>query len=890
MPTQNIARTRMLCGSAALVMIAAASQANAQAPSPGASSGSALTEVIVTATRQSDTVSKVALSITAVTQKNLDQQGIKSTQDLARTVPSVIFRRNGGEGNPAVAIRGITSTLGAPTTGVYLDDTPLQKRDNAGSASGNGTPFPQLFDLERVEILRGPQGTLYGGSAEGGAIRFITPQPSLTRYQVYGRTEVSSTQGGGTSYEGGVAAGGPIIQDKLGFRASVFARHTGGWIDEVSIYDGHTIAPDVNSGDIKTGRLALTWAPTDRLKITPSFYYSQEHVQAEDIYWQNIPQFTLNAGIFTNAGTVNGVKFDFPDKAFPGGTFGPYNQFGPGKTGNAIYSNTTGGAAPAYSPKTTTLQLPTLTFDYAFDHMTVKSVTSLPMDRNEGYTGGQFGARTALLPTSTNAGFVSAAGVPVPGGTGAAAIILPGVPTEYSYFNFLNTQQGVIEELRFASSGEPQRLSWVAGLYYANTNQHQFTVQNANEDDVSIALRGISEGWLLGNTNFPGQNISQRNLYVTDNELAGFGELNFMITSKLKATAGVRVTRSELTFNQSTGSSVQGAAPGFVGTNGGATVTNPVCGANPVSCNSATFHVFPNQASDPSTSYLISFSGTQLETPVTPKFGLSYQANERDLFYVTAAKGFREGGLNQPVPVLQCGQDLATLGLTSTPQTYNSDSVWSYEAGYKSRLFENRAQIETSVFYIDWKNPQLQNRLRCGQNYIVNAGEAVSKGFDLQGRTRIADFTFNGAISYTDAKYTSSYVIPGTAGPITIVNKGDGLGSPDWQVTLGGQYDFRVMDRFAAYIRGDYQYSGAYQRGVGPGASGYDPVTVNGSPTHFATARAGVALNGWDVNLFVNNLTNSQEPIYLAHGAASALVTAATFRPREIGLQASVRY
>jgi outer membrane receptor protein involved in Fe transport len=884
-----MAYARLLCGSASLVLVATASSASAQAQQPAAAESSQLTEVVVTATRQSDTVSRVALSITAVTQKNLDQEGVKTVQDLARTVPSVIFRRAGGEGNPDVAIRGITSTLGAPTTGIYLDDTPLQKRDNAGAASGNGTPFPQLFDLERVEILRGPQGTLYGGSAEGGAIRFITPQPSLDKYSVYARSEVSSTEGGGISYEGGVATGGPIVEDKLGFRASVFARHNAGWIDEVSIYDGHTIAPDVNSGDIKNGRLAFTWAATDRLKITPSFYYSQEHVQAEDIYWENIPQFTLNAGIFTNAGTVNGVKFDFPDKVFPGGTFGPYNQFGPGKTGNAIYTNTTGGALPAYSPKTTTLQLPTLTFDYAFDHMTVKSVTSLPMDRNEGYTGGQLGARTAILPTSTNAGFVNAAGVPVPGGTGAAAIILPGVPYEYSYFNFLNTQQGLIEELRFASAGDPQRLSWVGGIYYANTNQHQFTMQNANEDDVSNGLRGISEAWVLGNTNFAGQNISQRNLYVNDNELAAFGEANYLITSKLKATVGVRITRSELTFNQATGSSVQGAAPGFVGTSSG-TVTNPVCGSNPVSCNSATFHVFPNQATNGPSTYLTTFQGTQLETPVTPKFGLSYQANPRDLYYVTMAKGFREGGLNQPVPLLQCSQDLATLGLTSTPQTYNSDSVWSYEGGYKTRLFGGQAQLESSVFYIDWKNPQLQNRLRCGQNYIVNAGEAVSKGADIQGRARVGGFTFNGSVSYTNAVYTKSYVIPGTAGPITIVNKGDGLGSPDWQVNVGGQYDFRVFDRFGGYVRADYQYSGEYQRGVGPGASGYDPVTVNGSPTHFATARAGLTMNGWDWNVFVNNLTNSQDPLYVAHGAASALVTAATFRPREIGLQAAFRY
>ena len=844
-----------------------------------------LGEVVVTATRSSSTVNKVAMSVSAVTQKDIDQSGVKNLQDLSRTVPSVTFRRAGGEGNPSVAIRGITSTLGAPTTGIYLDDTPLQKRDNAGSASGNGTPFPQLFDLERVEVLRGPQGTLYGGSAEGGAIRFITPSPSLTRRSVYAKTEVSSTEGGGLSYEGGVATGGPIIQDKLGFRASVMARHTGGWIDEVSIYDGHTFAKDINSGDLKVGRVAFAWQATSNLKVTPAIYYSQDKVKGQDTFWEKVPQFTLNSGTFTNAGTVNGVKFDFPDKFFPGGTFGPYNQYGPGKTATGIYLDTAGNAQEADSPRTTTLTVPTLTLDYDLGKVQVKSITSFPSDRNEGYTGGQFGARTALLPTSTNSGFVGPTGASVVGGTGAAAIVLPGIPTEWSYFNFLNTQSSTIEELRFSSTGE--KLSWIGGLFYSSSKQHQFTWQVSNEDAVSIALRGISEAWLLGQTNFTGNNISQRDLHLDTKEQAAFGELNYSFTPKLKGTVGLRYTRSEITFDQATGSSVQGAPPGFVGTATG-TVTSLACGVNPISCNSATFHPFPNLATD---NQFVTFHGKQVESPVTPKIELSYQATPNALYYLSAAKGFRAGGLNQPVPIGNCGADLAALGLTSTPLTYNSDSVTSYEGGAKLRLFGGAAQLNSSVYLIDWKNPQLQNRLRCGQNYIVNAGAAQAKGFDVQGQTRLGALTLTGSVAYTDAKYTSTYSFPGSAGTtVIIVNKGDGLGAPDWQANLTAQYDFRVMNDLPAYVRGDFQYTGKYQRGVGFGASGYDAATVNGAPTRFASLRTGVNLKEWDLSLFVNNLTNSQDRLYQAHGASSALVTATTFRPREVGMQASYRF
>ncbi len=904
-PTQRLlvttALTSLLCASHAFAQKGNNSpQSSAGAAAQAGDQSGLLGEVVVTATRQADTVNHVALDVTAVTQKAIDQSGVVNLQDLARTVPSVTFHRNNAEGNPNIAIRGISSQLGAPTTGIYIDDTPVQKRDNPGSASGNGTPFPQIFDLDRVEVLRGPQGTLYGGSAEGGAIRFILPQPSLTKMSVYSKAEVSTTDGGGISWSAGAAVGGPIIQDKLGFRASISDRHESGWIDETSLYDGHTVAPDVNWGDTKTARIAFAWQATDRLKVTPAFYYSDDKVNAQDIYWNNVPQFKLNAGQFVNAGTINGVKFSFPSTMFPGGTFGPYNMFGPGKSGNATYYDAAHNAGEVDSPRDQILALGTITLDYQFEHMSVRSITSLENDRNTGYSGGLQGIRTTGLPTATNNNFIIPGsaptasdpyGAPVPGGTGPTTFIIPGVPYEWQNFNFLNTQHGVTQELRFASSDPTDRFTWVAGVYYSTSNQHQFTTSPSNEDSVAIQLRGVDEAWFLGQTNLPVPpgNTSQRNLYVIDTEMAGFGEANYLITPKLKATVGLRVTRSEIDFNQQTGGSVQGAPLGFVGTvPGGQPYTNLACGVNPVSCNGQPgFHPFPNQAGD---QIYTTFHGQEVETPVTPKFELSYNVDPHALVYASATQGFRAGGLNQPVPVQTCLQDLTALGLTSTPLTYNSDSVWSYEGGAKLGLFDGHAQINSSLFWINWKNPQLQNRLKCGQNFIVNAGEATSRGFDVQSSARIGPFTFDASVSYTDAKYTKTFAIPGAAGPIVIVNKGDNLGSPDWQLNVGGQYNFTIMDKVHAYARTDYQYTGKYMRTAGFGAAGYDAAIVNGQPTHFMTARAGVSMNEWDVNFYVNNLLNSTDPLYEAHSSNSPLITASTFRPREIGLQATYRY
>src|SRR4051812_25201248 len=164
-----------LLGSGALVAYSGA--ALAQAAQPNAPD-ELLGEVIVTATKQADVISRVPMSIVAQTQKSLDQQNIKTAQDLNRIVPSLVITANGQTGSN-ISLRGIRSNVagGAATTGVYLDDTALQSRSLAGIANGGGAFLPILFDLERVEVLKGPQGTLYGGSSEGGTIKFITPAP-----------------------------------------------------------------------------------------------------------------------------------------------------------------------------------------------------------------------------------------------------------------------------------------------------------------------------------------------------------------------------------------------------------------------------------------------------------------------------------------------------------------------------------------------------------------------------------------------------------------------------------------------------------------------------------------------------------------------------------------
>src|ERR1700732_863558 len=187
-----------------------------QSASSKAEQDSKLEEILVTATRQARLLSTVPISASAFSQKTLDAEGVKQIDDIALITPGVTFTR-GNSGSTNIAIRGISSQSGASTTGVYIDDTPVQSRVIGFSST---TVFPNIFDLERVEILRGPQGTLFGAGSEGGTVRFITPQPSLTTFTDYSRAELGFTEHGDPSFEAGVAAGGPIVEDKFGFRAS----------------------------------------------------------------------------------------------------------------------------------------------------------------------------------------------------------------------------------------------------------------------------------------------------------------------------------------------------------------------------------------------------------------------------------------------------------------------------------------------------------------------------------------------------------------------------------------------------------------------------------------------------------------------------------------------
>lgn len=244
-----------------------------------------LREVIVTAEKRTEDLSTVPISAGVLSGETMERLGVRTMRDIAEITPGIAMDSSSQWGPGIltdVTVRGITSavtihntesSIGSPTTAVYIDDIPITMPQSSFT-----NPYPVSFDLARVEVLRGPQGTLFGGRAEGGAVRFVTNEPSATEFDGLAGAEVATTAGGGPSDQLDAAVGGPLIEGRLGARASVYWQRDGGYIDRVDPLTGATVESDSNRSATGAARLALLVAPSASLSITPSFMYQSVEV------------------------------------------------------------------------------------------------------------------------------------------------------------------------------------------------------------------------------------------------------------------------------------------------------------------------------------------------------------------------------------------------------------------------------------------------------------------------------------------------------------------------------------------------------------------------------------------------------------------------------------
>ncbi|MGA1799606.1 TonB-dependent receptor [Sphingomonas sp. 4RDLI-65] len=234
------------------------------APSLGVSvaqSAEAPGDIVVTAQRRLERLIDTPQSVTALSGDDLTKLNAKQFVDFANLVPGLQYVSQGA-GTTQVSMRGVTSGADvSPTVGIYVDDVPY----GSSSAFANGARRALdvgLFDIDRVEVLRGPQGTLYGASSMGGVLKYVISKPSLTNVEAKAQGGVSTTENGGTSWNGSAVINLPVVNDKLGLRASGYYSRDGGYFDNAV-----TGEKNVDRGEVYGGRVEALFTPADDLSI-----------------------------------------------------------------------------------------------------------------------------------------------------------------------------------------------------------------------------------------------------------------------------------------------------------------------------------------------------------------------------------------------------------------------------------------------------------------------------------------------------------------------------------------------------------------------------------------------------------------------------------------------
>jgi len=376
--------------------------------------------------------------------------------------------------------------------------------------------------------------------------------------------------------------------------------------------------------------------------------------------------------------------------------------------------------------------------------------------------------------------------------------------TSSSYFT--DHQNNFTQEIRLNSTDAASRLQWTAGVFYTH----------ADEDSTEFIVSADA----CSVPGFPctmGTNLAylQPRFSIIDKEEAAFGEVSYKLTDVFKATAGLRYSNLDYT----------GAVQEFEEGIFGETSVNSVNSGN--------------------------------SKPLTPRFVLNYTPDADSLYYASAAKGFRPGGINATLP------PPCTAGLPPAPTTFASDSLWQYEIGAKDTLLDHRLEVSSSIYYIKWKNIQQFVYLTCGLGFDYNLGELTGKGGDIEIDWRpMPELTMGFMAAYTDSAFDGPISL---AGIYPLVSNGDHLQASPWNLDLSAEYEWKTFDK-KPYFRLDYQYA-TPQRSLIPfldprNVPNDDP-TLQGLPEiRILDLRAGLRFSGLDVSLFVHNALDFHSAIF----------------------------
>ncbi len=508
-------------GLACLVPLTALAQAAAAATSPAASAPE-IARVIITAQKRKEDIRDVPLSVSVITAEQLTASQINSVEDLTRNIPNVSFTSQGGPGLGTVEIRGVSSQAGTATVATYLDDVSLTTRN----LYSQGTAEPRFFDIQDIEVLRGPQGTLYGASSLGGTIKYISKQPDAKQLSGTASVEISKTQHGGTNYQAEGVINLPLVKNEVALRVGVQSGHDSGWVDQVDPNTLKVIAKGINSSRWDVVKMSLKADINKSWSVTPALFAQYTHT--DDI-----------AATYATVGS-----YQYPLSA-PNANPPALSAFQTSKT--------------VREPGNDRLAVPSLTVngDLGIGDLTaVLSGYKRRFDRIQDGTS----VNSSYLATLINTDPVA-----YPNGA-ALADTVNSLP---SAVELQNTVDQTSLEVRMVSKDYDANRSpftWVGGAFFSEARTQVFD----NEPVFGINKAFLNAGEDINDPNafsgsftgaFTGDNSYYSARHYKDKQDSVFGELTYHVLPSLSATVGLRVLSASQHFTREGGFYFAGNPP-----------------------------------------------------------------------------------------------------------------------------------------------------------------------------------------------------------------------------------------------------------------------------------------------------------------------------------------
>ena len=784
-------KTRLALAAAAALASGASGLASAQtAPTPDGDTQT----VIVTSQKRKEDIRQVPLSVSVLSGEALKDNQISDFGALARNIPNLSYSSQAGAGLATLEIRGVSSQAGSATVAVYLDDVSLTTRN----LYSQGTAEPRFFDLERVEVLRGPQGTLYGASSLGGTLKFISVAPDLKRLGGSALAEVSNTNHGSTNHLLQGVLNIPLVSDRIGLRIGVQSGQDKGTIDQVDVGSLKVINKGINGNQWDVLKLGLLAKLGPNWSVSAALFDQRYTSRDIDAAYRSVPDYqSANVGVVLPIFQTSKIVRE------------------PGKD---------------------RLTLPSLTVSGDLGFADLTAVASGYKRRFERTQDG----------TSINSAYIGS--VVADAALGAKVGFLP------SQVNLDNRVDQTSLELRLASKGYEAGGSpwtWIGGVFLARTKTEVFDDEPVLGINAAfkVAGRDINDPAQLADS-FAGAFLGDSSYYsarhYNDRQSSIFGELTYHASPTLRAIAGLRLLRATESFTRE-GDRYYAGGPSSVQIDSSANA-------------------------------------------VTPRFALNWDLDRQTTLYTNIAKGFRLGAANRPVPLTALvKQDLATLGLPGEiPAAFKPDSLWSYEAGSKSRLMGGKLSLNLAAFYIRWSDIQQNVVLpSSGFDFETNVGKATSYGLEAEARFKLTEqLALNASGSLTRATFNDDMPALGTDKTTGLLNvrKGDRIqGVPSFNARLGVEYRFAVGASGNGFVRANGQWTGSSH------GSFVQASADHLRPGYFtADASTGLSMDRWDVTLFVRNLANNRQVIQ--QPSIQGVDTAYYLRPRTVGMSTSYTF